>query len=164
MKLDSLTKLYVHELKDLHSAERQILEALPKMIDAATDDGLKQAFRDHLEETRGQLERLDRIFATLEFSPQGHHCKGIEGLLEEGRELIGSDIEPEVLDAGLIAAAQRVEHYEMAGYGVARTYAEQLGDHRAAELLQKTLEEEGAADRKLTAIAERHVNFVATVA
>jgi ferritin-like metal-binding protein YciE len=164
MKLDSLKKLYVHELKDLHSAERQILEALPKMIDAATDEGLKKAFRDHLEETRGQVERLDQIFATLEFSAQGHHCKGIEGLLEEGRELIGSDIEPEVLDAGLIAAAQRVEHYEMAGYGVARTYADQLGDHRAAELLQKTLEEEGAADRTLTAIAERHVNFVASVA
>jgi ferritin-like metal-binding protein YciE len=115
MKLDSLKKLYVHELKDLHSAERQILEALPKMIDAATDEGLKKAFRDHLEETRGQVERLDQIFATLEFSAQGHHCKGIEGLLEEGRELIGADIEPEVLDAGLIAAAQRVEHYEMGG-------------------------------------------------
>lgn len=161
MKLDSLKKLYVHELKDLYSAENQLLEALPKMIEAASDDSLTQAFKDHLDETREQIGRLEDIFAKLDFSPGGHKCAAMEGLVEEAEGLLKEDIEPDVLDAALIAAAQRIEHYEMAGYGTARSYAEKLGEYAAADQLQETLNQEGAADRKLSRIAERHINFVA---
>ncbi len=165
MKLESLEKLFVHELKDLHSAESQMIEALPKMIEAANDEGLKRAFRSHLEETRKQLSRIEKIMEGTEFSPRGSRCKGMEGLIEEGSDIIKKpDIEPDVLDAALIAAAQRIEHYEMAGYGVARTYAEKLGRYDAADLLQKTLDEEGAADRELSRLAERRINFEAAVA
>lgn len=161
MKLDSLQKLLVHELKDLHSAETQILEALPKMEQAATDKGLKQAFADHHKQTTQHVNRLEKIFKAMEFEPGGHKCKAMAGLLAEGEELLKADISPRVLDAALVAAAQRVEHYEMAGYGTARTYAEKLGNYDAANLLQETLDEEGTTNRNLTRLAERSINFAA---
>jgi len=163
MNLDSLQKLYIHELKDLHSAEKQLVDALPKMVAAASNKDLKQALKEHLAATRRQVQRLDKIFARVDFSPRGHKCKGMEGLIKEGASLLKEDSEPDVLDAAIIAAAQRVEHYEMAGYGVARTYAEKLGDYKAADLLQESLEEEAQADRHLSRIAERTVNFQAMV-
>jgi ferritin-like metal-binding protein YciE len=154
MKLESLRDLYVDELKDLYSAENQLLKALPKMAKAASDPKLRQGFVTHLEETRGQVERLEQIFEELETSPKGKKCKAMEGLVEEGKEMIEEDAEPAVKDAGLIAAAQRVEHYEMAGYGTVRTYAQLLGYENAAKLLQATLDEEGATDKKLTKLAQ----------
>lgn len=162
MEIDDLRKLYVDELKDLYSAEKQILQALPRMAKKAASPDLKKAFEQHLEETRGQVERLDRIFEGLGKSPRGKKCKGMEGLLEEGKEMMEEEMTPEVLDAALIAAAQRVEHYEMAGYGTVRTYARLLGEDQAAKLLQQTLDEEGGADKKLTQIAER-INVEAMV-
>ena len=153
MEMDSLRKLYVDELKDLYSAEKQILQALPKMAKKASDAQLKKAFETHLEETRGQVERLDRIFELLGKSSRGKKCKGMEGLLEEGKEMMQEDMEPEVMDAALISAAQRVEHYEIAGYGTVRTYAQLLGEDQHAKLLQQTLDEEGNTDKKLTQLA-----------
>lgn len=164
MRLDSLAKLFVHELKDLHSAESQIVEALPKMMSACHDPDLKGLFEEHLKETREHVKRLERIFSKLQFSPKGHKCQGMAGLLKESAELMQSDAEPEVLDAALIAAAHRVEHYEIAGYGTARAYAEKLGDYEAADLLQETLDEEGHADSALARLAERKINFEAMVA
>ena len=161
MKLDSLEKLYVHELKDLHSAESQLLDALPKMRDAASNDDLKEVFSAHIEETKEHVSRLEKIFISLDFEPGGHRCAAMEGLIKEGEGLINSDIEPKVLDAGLIAASQRIEHYEMAGYGTVRTYAEKLGHQDAADTLQMTLNEEGHANQKLTRLAERKINFLA---
>ena len=155
MKLESLRDLFVDELKDLYSAEHQLLKALPKMAKAATAPELKRAFESHLKETKGQVERLEQVFRSLDVSPRGKKCKAMEGLVEEGAELMQEDAEPEVMDAGLIAAAQRVEHYEMAGYGCVRTYAQLLGESKAVTLLQKTLDEEGAADKKLTQIAKQ---------
>lgn len=154
MKMESLQELYVDELKDLYSAEKQLLKALPKMAKAASSDELRQSFEDHLEETMIQVERLEQIFEDLEVSPRGKKCVGMEGLIEEGKELMEEDAEPDVLDAGLIAKAQHIEHYEMAGYGCVRTYAELLGYKDAAKLLQATLDEEGAADKKLTGLAQ----------
>ena len=164
MKVDSLRKLYVHELKDLYSAETQLVEELPGMADKASDPDLKKAFRSHLEETKRQRSRLEQIFKDLDFSPGGHRCEGIAGLIKEAHGLTQDVTDDEVLDAALIAAAQRVEHYEMAGYGVARAYAEKLGDYAAADLLQQSLDEEGAADRKLTTLALRRINFEAATA
>jgi ferritin-like metal-binding protein YciE len=158
MSLDSLQSLYVSELKDLYSAEHQLLKALPKMVKAATSPKLAEAFAAHLEETKGQVERLDEVFQELGVSPKGKKCKAMEGLIEEAAELMKEDAEPAVLDAALIAAAQRVEHYEMAGYGCVRTYAQSLGFTKSAALLQKTLDEEGAADKKLTKLAEGGIN------
>ncbi|MGH7541608.1 MAG: ferritin-like domain-containing protein [Gemmatimonadota bacterium] len=163
MKMESLKKLYVHELKDLYSAETQILDALPNLIDVAQDEGLKDALGSHHEETRRQVSRLERIFEGKDFSPRGHRCKGMEGLIEEGRDLVNEDIGQDVLDASIIAAAQRVEHYEIASYGSARAHARKLGEHEDVELLTKSLEEESAADRKLTELAERRINVAATV-
>jgi ferritin-like metal-binding protein YciE len=154
MKIETLQELFVDELKDLYSAENQIIKALPKMIKSANSDELRGAFEEHLEQTKVHVERLDQIFGDLNASPRGKKCKGMEGLIEEGKELLEEDIEPEVLDAGMIAAAQRVEHYEIAGYGTVRTYAELLGMDEAANLLQQTLDEEKETDRKLTSIAE----------
>jgi ferritin-like metal-binding protein YciE len=154
MKLESLHDLFVSELKDLYSAETQMTKALPKMAKAATSDKLRTAFEDHLAETEKQIERLDQIFEELEASPKGKKCKAMAGLVEEGKEIIEEDAEDAVRDAGLIAAAQRVEHYEIAGYGTVRTYAQLLGMDKAANLLQETLEEEAAADKKLTELAE----------
>lgn len=160
MKLESLRDLFVDELKDLYSAERQLVKALPKMAKAATSRDLKRAFESHLKETKGQVARLDKVFASLDLSPKGKKCKAMEGLIKEGSELMEEDAEPEVMDAALIAAAQRVEHYEMAGYGCVRTFAQVLGETKAASLLQETLDEEGAADQKLTEIA-KHINVEA---
>ena len=153
MEIDSLRKLYVDELKDLYSAEKQILQALPKMAKKATNAQLKKGFETHLEETRGQVERLDQIFEMLGKSPKGKKCKAMEGLVEEGKEMMQEDMDPEVMDAALIAAAQRVEHYEIAGYGTVRTYAQLLGEDQQATLLQQTLDEEGNTDKKLTQLA-----------
>jgi ferritin-like metal-binding protein YciE len=154
MKMESLRDLYVDELKDLYSAENQILKALPKMAKAASSDDLRSAFEEHLEQTKIHVERLEQIFERLEQSPKGKKCKGMEGLIEEGKELLEEDAEPEVLDAGLISAAQRVEHYEMAAYGCVRTYARLLEEGEAAGLLQQTLDEEGQTDKKLSQLAE----------
>ena len=148
MKMETLKELYVEELQDLYSAETQITKALPKMVKAATSQTLKDAFESHLEETREQIKRLDQIFENLGESSKGKTCEGMKGLLKEGDELMKEDIDPEVLDAGLISAAQRVEHYEMAGYGTVRTYAELLGEDEAVTLLEATLKEEKAADSK----------------
>lgn len=161
MSLDSLHALYVNELKDLYNAENQLLKALPRMAKAASAPGLKAAFTEHLEVTRGQVERLDRIFAELGVSPKGKKCKAMEGLVEEGKEVMEEDGEPSVIDAALIAAAQRVEHYEMAGYGCVRTFATLLGYEDAAALLQETLDEEGEADKKLTELAETVIDVEA---
>ncbi len=155
MKLENLRDLFVDELKDLYSAENQLLKALPKMAKAATSPDLKRAFESHLKETQGQVERLEQVFAGLDVSPKGKKCKAMEGLVEEGAEMMKEDAEPDVMDAGLIAAAQRVEHYEMAGYGCVHNYAQLLGETKAATLLQKTLDEEGAADKKLTQLAKQ---------
>jgi len=161
MEMDSLRKLYVDELKDLYSAEKQILQALPKMAKKAKNAQLKQAFELHLQETQKQVERLDQVFEMLGKSSRGKKCKGMEGLLEEGKEMMQEDMEPEVMDAALIAAAQRVEHYEIAGYGTVRTYAQILGEDKHVKLLQQTLDEEGNTDKKLTQLAESSINVEA---
>lgn len=163
MKIDSLEKLYVHELKDLWSAENQVVDVLPRVIEAVRDDELRKALVEHQDDTEGQIGRLNTIFDALDFGPRGHHCDGMEGLLKELKDALETDVE-EVRDAMIIAAMQRVEHYEMAGYGVARTFARKLGEQDAADLLQKSLEEEGQADRDLTRIAETRINFEALVA
>ena len=159
--MNSLRELYVEELKDLYSAENQILKALPKMIRAASNRDLQRAFSLHEKQTQRQVKRLDRIFKMLGESSRGKKCKGMEGLIEEGKELIEEKPEPEVLDAGLIAAAQRIEHYEIAGYGTVRTYAMQLGEEEQASLLQETLNEEGETDKILSSLAESPINIEA---
>ena len=155
-----LHDLFEDQIKDLYSAENQILKALPKMAKNATNPQLRTAFERHLEETRGHVTRLEQIAAELDFTPKGKKCKGAEGLIEEGKEVM-EEFEEETLDAGLIGAAQRVEHYEIAGYGTARTHAELLGYKKAARLLQQTLDEEERTDKKLTQIAESVVNVEA---
>jgi ferritin-like metal-binding protein YciE len=154
MKLESLHDLFVDELKDLYNAETQLTKALPKLAKAAASDELRTAFEDHLEETEHQVERLETIFKQLEENPKGKRCKAMSGLIEEGAEMIEVDGPDAVRDAALIAAAQRVEHYEMAGYGTVRTYAQLLGFDEAANLLQETLDEEAAADEKLNELAK----------
>jgi ferritin-like metal-binding protein YciE len=155
MEIDTLQKLYVEELRDLHSAERQIIQALPRMIKAASAPELKAALQDHLEITKEQLARLDQIFETLGKKGTGKKCKGMEGVLADGKEILEEDMDPDVRDAAIISATQHVEHYEMAGYGTVRTYAGLLGDKVAMKLLQTTLDEEGDADKKLTVLAEK---------
>jgi ferritin-like metal-binding protein YciE len=155
MKMESLRDLYIDELKDLYSAENQLVKALPKMAKAASCEDLKAGFLEHLGQTKVHVERLENIFKKLDVSPRGKKCKAMEGLVEEGKEVMQEDAEPEVMDAALIAAAQRVEHYEMAGYGCVRTYADLLGEKAAAKLLQQTLDEEGATDKKLTKLAKK---------
>jgi ferritin-like metal-binding protein YciE len=154
MNSNALKSLYIDELKDLYSAENQLIKALPKMAKAATSPDLRKGFEEHLEQTREHARRLELIFKGLDESPKGKKCKGMEGLIEEGSELIDEDPGDEELDAGLIAAAQRVEHYEIAGYGCVRTYAELLDEGDAAGLLEETLEEEKETDQKLTTLAE----------
>ena len=158
MKLDTLQKLYVEELRDIYSAENQLLKALPKMAKGASSDELRQAFESHLQETEGHVERLETIFEDLDESPKGKTCHAMKGLVEEGSEILEEEGEESVLDAGIIAAAQKVEHYEIASYGTVRTFAELLGEKDAAKLLQETLDEEGAADEKLNELAESIVN------
>jgi len=140
---------------DLYSAESQIIKALPKMIKGASSKELKSGFAEHLEQTKGHVQRLETIFKELDESPKGKKCKGMEGVIADGAELLEEDAEPEVLDAGLIGAAQHVEHYEIAGYGCVRTYAELLGENKAAKLLQQTLDEEKETDEKLTGLARK---------
>ncbi len=161
MELDTLNELYVDELKDLYSAENQILKALPRMIKAASNRQLKQGFTKHERQTRQHVKRLERIFRSLGEKPTGKKCVGMEGVLKEGSELIKERPEPDVLDAGLIAAAQHVEHYEMAGYGTVRTWARVLGHDDHESLLQQTLDEERDTDEALTAIAESSINIEA---
>lgn len=163
MKLTDLNSLFVHELKDLLNAELQLLKALPKMAKAATDEQLRFAIEEHLEETREHAERLKTILKSLGESTQSTRCPAMAGLVQEGAELLekAHDAEPAVLDAGIIASAQRVEHYEIAAYGCARTFAEMLGKRKAADLLQKSLDEEGAANKVLNEIAQKHVNPIA---
>ncbi len=159
MELETLKDLYIHELKDLHSAEKQIIKALPKMVKAASNKQLAAGFEEHLKQTKEHVARLEKILTSHDESTRGPKCEGMEGLLKEGDEMIEEDAEDEVRDAGLIAAAQRVEHYEIAGYGCARTYAELLGDPDAAALLQTTLTEESHTDKKLTNLAKSVINI-----
>jgi len=158
MKIESMNDLYVSELRDLYSAENQITKALPKMAKLASSQELRDAFREHLEQTRVHAERLEQILTKMGAKTRGKKCKGMEGLLTEGEELAGEGEEGPVLDAGLISAAQKVEHYEIASYGCVRTYAQMLGDEEAANLLQQTLDEEAETDKKLTALAEKVIN------
>ena len=161
MELDTLQELYIDELKDLYSAENQILKALPRMIRVANNRQLKQGFTKHERQTRQHVKRLERIFRSLGEKPTGKKCVGMEGVLKEGSALIKERPQPDVLDAGLISAAQHVEHYEMAGYGTVRTWARVLGRDDHASLLQQTLDEERETDETLTAIAESSINIEA---
>ena len=164
MSMDSLKDLYIDELKDLYNAENQLLKALPKMAKKASAPELKRAFQDHLVQTEGHVNRLEKIFKGLGEKPTGKTCKAMKGLVEEGKEIIEEDGDDSVLDAALIGAAQRVEHYEIAGYGVVRTFASLLGENSAVDLLQRTLNEEGETDKKLTALAETVINVEASEA
>jgi len=159
VELDTLKDLYIKGLKDLYSAERQLVKALPKMIRATKHPELKAAFKTHLQQTEEHARRLEEICKELGVSPRGKKCVGMEGLIEEGKELIDEEPDDDVLDAGLISAAQHVEHYEIAGYGTVRTYARQLGFESQAQLLQKTLDEEGETDHLLTDLAEARINL-----
>jgi ferritin-like metal-binding protein YciE len=160
METNRLKHLYVEELKDLYNAENQLVKALPKLAKAATAEDLRAGFEEHLEQTKGHVQRLEQIFKTLGESPKGKKCKGMEGLIKEGAEMISEDPAPEELDAGLISAAQRVEHYEIAGYGCVATYANLLGEAEAESLLRQTLDEEKETDKKLSQLAE-HINLEA---
>jgi ferritin-like metal-binding protein YciE len=161
--MESMQDLYLHELKDLYSAEKQILKALPQMAEKATHQELRRAFEEHKATTEEQVRRLETIFSDLGQSPGDKKCKGMEGLIEEGEEILQEQADPDVRDAALIGAAQRVEHYEIAGYGTARTYAKQLGFDKHADLLQRTLDEEGQTDERLTKLAEGRINRAAEV-
>jgi ferritin-like metal-binding protein YciE len=163
MKINSLQQLFVKELRDLYDAENQITDALPKMIDAANYSELKDALQEHLDVTRQQIARLEQAFQILNEKPTGETCKGMKGLIKEGDEIISAGGDPSVVDAGIISAAQKVEHYEIAGYGTVRTYAELLGQDQIANLLQETLDEEKEADDTLTEIAS-NVNVEAKAA
>jgi ferritin-like metal-binding protein YciE len=160
MSVENLQELFVEELKDLYSAEKQITKALPKMIKGATSPNLKEAFQNHLEETNGQIERLEKIFEILKKKGTGKTCEGMKGVLSEGAEVLQESKRGDLRDAGLITAAQRVEHYEMAGYGGVREYAKLLGQNEIMGLLEATLKEEEAADKKLSLIA-KEVNAAA---
>ena len=154
MEKNSLKELYIDELRDIYDAEKQLVKALPKMAEAASSDELRTGFEEHLEQTKGHVQRLEQIFTALGEKPTGKKCKGMQGLVSEGSEMIDEDFEDEVKDAGLISAAQRVEHYEIAAYGTVRTYATILEEQEAVSLLEKTLEEEKETDQKLTELAE----------
>jgi ferritin-like metal-binding protein YciE len=161
MSLKTLEDLFVHELKDLLSAEKQLVRALPKMAKAASSEKLRDGFEEHLAQTEAHVSRLEQIFEKLGKSSRGEKCAAMEGLIEEGKKMIDEDAEEHVKDAGLISCAQRVEHYEIAGYGVARTFAQLLGHSDAAELLQTTLDEEKETDVRLTELAESEINLEA---
>jgi ferritin-like metal-binding protein YciE len=154
MEQNALRELYIDELRDLYDAENQLIKALPKMAKAATSDELRSGFEEHLGQTEGHAKRLEQIFKALDEKPKGKKCKGMQGLIDEGKEMMNEDLEGEVMDAALISAAQRVEHYEIAAYGTVRTYAEILGETEAVSLLDDTLEEEKKTDQKLTELAE----------
>ena len=163
MKIDTLESLLTDELKDLYSAENQLIKALPKMAKNANTDELRRAFEEHLEQTKEHAQRIERICDDIGVSPKGKKCVGMEGLIEEGKEIMTEAEDPGVLDAGMIGAAQKVEHYEIAGYGTASAHARQLGFNNAVKLLEKTLEEEKLADEKLTKLAENQVNVQAAM-
>src|ERR1043166_452791 len=158
MKLDKLQKLYTNELRDLYNAENQLLKALPKMAKAASSQELKDAFGKHLEQTKTHVERLEQVFEELDEKPKGKTCHGMKGLIEEGSEILNEDGDDSVLDAGIIVAAQKVEHYEIAAYGSVRTFAHLLGKDKAAKLLQSTLNEESETNEILNRLAESIVN------
>lgn len=162
--LDTLADLFEDQIKDLYSAENQLVKALPKMAKKSSSDTLRQAFISHLEQTQVHVERLQQIAQLIETKPGGKKCKAMEGLIEEGKEVLEKDGDGSVIDAALIAAAQRVEHYEIAAYGTARAFAERLGLNEAVELLQETLDEEGDTDKKLTEISEGEVLSAAGMA
>jgi len=155
MQEQGLKQLYIDELKDLYSAENQLVKALPKLVKGAQSNELRQGFEEHLKQTKGHVQRLEQIFEMLGESPKGKKCKGMEGLIEEGSEVMDEDYEGSVLDAALIGAAQRVEHYEIAGYGTVRNMAELLGESDQVSLLEETLQEEKETDEKLTALAKQ---------
>jgi ferritin-like metal-binding protein YciE len=162
-RFETLRDLYMDELRDLYDAEHQLLDALPKMEERASHDELKRAFRSHLEETRGQVSRLEQVFDKCGEKPERKTCVAMKGLIAEGEEILKARGDDDVIDAGLIGAAQKVEHYEIAGYGTVRTLARRLGFEDQARLLQQSLDQEGAADKKLTQIAESRVNVEAAV-
>ena len=153
MEMNRLKHLYIEELKDLYSAETQLVQAIPKMANAASSEDLRTGFEEHLGQTKEHVVRLEKILKSLGESGKGKKCKGMEGLIKEGSEMIEEAPSPEELDAGLISAAQRVEHYEIAGYGCVSAYAKLLGEHQAVTLLKQTLDEEKATDEKLTELA-----------
>ena len=155
MESNALKELYVEELKDLYSAENQLVKALPKLAKAASAEELREGFEEHLEQTKEHVQRLEKIFKELNQSPKGKKCVGMEGLVKEGSEMMQEDYEDEVMDAGLISAAQRVEHYEIAAYGTVRTFAELLGESEHASLLEQTLNEEKETDEKLTELSKQ---------
>lgn len=158
MEMESLRDLFIDQLKDIYSAETQVTKALPKMAKKASSTELQNAFRMHLDQTQNQIKRLDEIFSMLGKNPKGKKCKGMQGLLEEGQEMMSERADPDVMDAGLIASAQRVEHYEISAYGTARAYARRLGEDKAASLLDQTLQEESQTDEKLNQLAEGQIN------
>lgn len=157
-KVKNLEDLLVDQLKDLYSAEGQIINALPKMAKAATSEELRMGFEQHLEQTRRQQQRIEDMFQYLDGSPRGKKCVGMEGLIAEGNEVLQEEMEPEARDAALIAAAQKVEHYEISGYGTAATYADMLGKKEVGQLLKQTLNEEEMTDQKLTKMAKMNIN------
>lgn len=163
-EFNSFNDLFVNQIEDLYDAEQRLTKALPKMAEAASSSQLKQAFQSHLTETQGHVSRLEQIFREINVEPKRETCEAMKGLVAEGEEMIKANGDPDIKDAALIAAAQRVEHYEMAGYGTARSFAQRLGLNQAANLLQQTLNEEKAADAKLNTIAESSVNLKATSA
>src|SRR5688572_16990064 len=161
MEMESLQELLVEEMRDLYSAEKQLTKAMPRMAKKASNPQLKRAFETHLRETELQIERLEKIFEKLGKKPTGKKCAAMEGLIEEAKDMMGEDMEDDVMDAALISAAQKVEHYEIASYGTVRTYAKLLGNKDAARLLQQTLDEEGKTDKLLTKLAENGINIEA---
>lgn len=157
--MQSFEQLNLHALQDIYDAEQQALKAYPQMIEAASSQELKSAFQQHMEETRGQVQRLEQVFNTMGQQPKGKTCVAMQGLISEAQEIIKMQGDPSVKDAGLIAAAQKQEHYEIAAYGTARTWAQMLGQREAAQLFEQTLQEEEATDKKLTSLAESAINI-----
>jgi ferritin-like metal-binding protein YciE len=160
-EFNSLDELFVHELKDLYDAEHRLTEALPQMAEAASSPDLKQAFTTHLRETQGHIRQLEQVFRQLGTEPERQACKAMKGIIDEGSDMLSAKGDDKVRDAALIASAQRAEHYEIAGYGTVRTFAQQLGHQNVVPILQQILDEEGATDKKLTIIAESHINIEA---
>jgi ferritin-like metal-binding protein YciE len=160
-EFNSLDELFVHELKDLYDAEHRLIEALPQMAEAASSPDLKQAFTTHLQETQGHVRQLEQVFQQLGTEPERQACKAMKGIIDEGSDMLSAKGDDKVRDAALIASAQRAEHYEIAGYGTARTFAQQLGHQNIVPILQQILDEEGATDKKLSAMAEGHINMEA---
>ena len=161
MEMESLQELLIEEMRDIYSAEKQLTKAMPKMAKKASNPQLKKAFETHLRETEGQIQRLEKIFEKLGKKPTGKKCAAMEGLVEEGKEMMGEDMDDDVMDAALIAVAQKIEHYEIASYGTVRTWAQHIGDEQTARLLQQTLDEEGKTDKLLTEMAENSINVEA---